>query len=448
MDRFIDTALSAWSKKTIRKPLLLRGARQTGKTYSVRKLSTSFNTYIEINFEQNPRFCGIFKQDLQTKRICKDISALSQKHIIPGETLLFLDEIQVCPEALLCLRYFFEEQPDLHVIAAGSLLEFELQNISVPVGRIEFMFVRPMTFMEYLRATESGMLADQISGMNWGEPPGTVIHDELLRKLKEYMYIGGMPGVIRAFIEEGSYDAAEREQRDIVQTYRADFTKYTRRAGIEMVEKVFASIPSRVGQKTVYSDIDPDARAFQLRNAVDLLTKARILSKVRQASGAGVPLAAGASDKHYKTIFLDVGLMQRLCGLRYEDWLNANDILDAHRGSVTEQFTGQELLHRDGLYEDPGLFYWHRDSKGSRAEVDYIVEFSGKAIPLEVKSSASGHLRSLHSYIATFPRVPFGIKCSIEPLVRSGQVLSIPLYAVSETERLYRSAVISSNVDG
>jgi uncharacterized protein len=441
MDRTIDAILLEWKDKTRRKPLLLRGARQTGKTYAVRKLGARFASFIEINFEREPRFAQLFAEDLNAEKILQDICALLQKQIVPGETLLFFDEIQVCPRAVVALRYFYETVPAVHVIAAGSLLEFEFQNLSIPVGRVDFLYVRPFTFTEFLNGTGNSILAGRIADASPANPLSEPLHNQATALVRDYLFIGGMPGVISAFTESKSYLSAEEEQRSILQTYRADFAKYSGKNGITMVENAFTTLPSMVGKKTVLSQIDPDARAYQINSALDLLSKTRVITKVRNTSGAGVPLSAGASEKFYKTIFLDVGLMQRQLGLRYEDWLRKSLVFDLHRGAVAEQFVGQELLHREGDYEDPGLFYWHRISRGSQAEVDYLCEVDSRVAPLEVKSSASGHLRSMRQFLEFYPLSPVGIKISLEPFKRENKIITIPLYATERSKELAREMI-------
>jgi uncharacterized protein len=429
MNRNFDQTLLLWAKKDHRKPLLLRGARQTGKTYAVRNLGKIFPSFIEINFEQDPKFCKLFQDDLDINRIVREIGALRQVKIESGKALLFFDEIQNCPKAVVALRYFFETMPDLHVIGAGSLLEFELRNLSVPVGRIAFAYVRPFTFKEFLFATNRSMLAEETAAASIDKPMGQPIHEAMIAALREYLYIGGMPGVINRFVETGSYTAVEEEQRDIIQTYRADFSKYTGRTGIERVEKVFSAIPSMVGDKTVFSRIDPDARTYQIKGAFDLLVMSRVAVKVLNTTGAGLPLSAGASEKHFKSIFLDVGLMQRILEVDYDEWRRSISILDSHRGSIAEQFVGQELMNRHGDHEDADLFFWHRSSVGAQAEVDYLCEGAGHAVPVEVKSSTAGHLRSMHQFLVTYPKISGGIKCSLDPFGRYGKIISVPLYA-------------------
>jgi uncharacterized protein len=439
MERDLDNYLTEWAKKKGRKPLLLRGARQTGKSYAIEKLGRAFGNFICINFEKTPSSSGLFAHDLDPKRITREIEAIYEQEIRPGHTLLFLDEIQNCPSAVTALRYFYEEMPDLHVAAAGSLLEFELEKISVPVGRIEFVYVRPFTFIEFLKALGKGILANQIAGYGPQNIPGGPVHSKTLTLLRDYLFIGGMPGVLKRFTKDNSYLSAVDEQENILATYRVDFNKYCGRAGTEQISRVFETIPRIIGRKVTYSKIDPDAKAQQTKKAINLLEQAHLVKRVRATSGAGVPLAAGASEKRYKLVFLDVGLMQRLMGTRYRDWVENRDLFSAHTGAVAEQFVGQELAALDGMNRDAGLYYWDRAARGSTAEVDYLTAIHGRIVPVEVKAGAFGHLKSLHLFLSTYPAVPFGVKASEQNFARSGRVMAVPLYSLSHLGKIYNS---------
>ena len=439
MERDLDNYLTEWAKKKDRKPLLLRGARQAGKSYAIEKLGRAFGNFICINFEKTPSSGGLFAHDLDPKRITREIEAIYEQEIRPGHTLLFLDEIQNCPSAVTALRYFYEEMPDLHVAAAGSLLEFELEKISVPVGRIEFIYVRPFTFIEFLKALGKGILANQIAGYGPQNVPGGSVHSKTLTLLRDYLFIGGMPGVLKRFTKDNSYLSAVDEQENILATYRVDFNKYCGRAGTEQINRVFETIPRIIGRKVTYSKIDPDAKAQQTKKAINLLEQAHLVKRVRATSGAGVPLAAGASEKRYKLVFLDVGLMQRLMGTRYRDWVENRDLFSAHTGAVAEQFVGQELAALDGMNRDAGLYYWDRAARGSTAEVDYLTAIHGRIVPVEVKAGAFGHLKSLHLFLSTHPAVPFGVKASEQNFARSGRVMAVPLYSLSYLGKIYNS---------
>jgi len=439
MKRDLDEYLIQWAKRARRKPLLLRGARQTGKSYAVEKLAGAFKSFININFEKNPSLIRFFNQDLDTERITREISAFFEQEIVPGQTLLFFDEIQDCPEAVTVLRYFYEERPDLHVIGAGSLLEFELSRISVPVGRLEFVYVRPFTFIEFLKALGKNILAGQIADYSLFSPPSELIHNKILNLLKDYLFIGGMPGVLKRFIADNSYLSAADEQENILSTYRADFNKYCGRAGTEHIGRVFETAPKIVGRKVTYSKIDPDAKAQQIKRAIILLEQAHILKKTKAASGAGVPLAAGASEKRYKLVFLDVGLMQRLMGTRYRDWSQSRNLFSSHTWAVAEQFVGQELMALEGFKKNPDLYYWDRAVRGSAAEIDYLTAIHGNVIPLEVKASAFGHLKSLHLFLSKYPSLPFGIKLSEQNFDRGDKIIAVPIYMVFQLHKIYDS---------
>ncbi len=436
MKRNLDQHLAEWAKRKNRKPMLLRGARQTGKSYAVEKLARGFDSFVCVNFEKTPSSKKFFDLDLDPKRIIREIAAFYEKEIIPGKTILFFDEIQNCPSAVTGLRYFYEEMSDLHVVGAGSLLEFELSRISVPVGRLEFTYVRPLTFIEFLKALGKNILTDQIAAYNISNPPSDIIHKKILGLLKDYLFIGGMPGVIKRFIEDNSYISASHEQEDILSTYRADFNKYCGRAGTEHINRVFETAPKIVGNKVTYSKIDPDAKAMQIKRAINLLEQAHILKKVKSTSGAGVPLAAGASEKRYKLVFLDVGLVQRLMGIRYRDWIENKSLFSAHIGGIAEQFVGQELMALEDFNKNSDLYYWDRATRGSIAEIDYVVALHGQVIPVEVKASAFGHLKSLHLFLSKYPSVPFGIKISEENFARKDKINSIPLYSVAQLEKV------------
>jgi uncharacterized protein len=439
MERDLDNHLAEWVKKKDRKPLLLRGARQTGKSHAIEKLGSAFGNYVCINFEKTPSSGGLFAQDLDPRRITREIEAIYEQEIRPGHTLLFLDEIQNCPSAVTALRYFYEEMPDLHVAAAGSLLEFELEKISVPVGRLEFVYVRPFTFNEFLKALGKNILAKQVTGYGPKNVPGDPVHSKILTLLRDYLFIGGMPGVLKRFIEDNSYLSAVDEQESILATYRVDFNKYCGRTGTEQISKVFETVPRIIGRKVTYSKIDPDAKARQTKRAINLLEQAHIVRRVRATSGAGVPLAAGASEKRYKLAFLDVGLMQRLMGTRYRNWVENRDLFSAHTGAVAEQFVGQELTALEGVNRDPGLYYWDRTARGSTAEVDYLIAIHGRVVPVEVKAGAFGHLKSLHLFLSTYPSIPFGVKASEQNFARSGRIMAVPLYSLSHLGRIYDS---------
>lgn len=431
MKRFIETHLLAWKNEATRQPLLIRGARQIGKSFVIEKLGKEqFESMVTVDFDLYPEFAKVFSGSLEPRDICANLSVLTRKEIVPGKTLLFLDEIQQCPRAILALRYFHEKLPEQHVIGAGSLLEFALaaEDMRMPVGRIRYLYMYPLTFAEFLEASGHGLALRALETAAAGQPYPDAIHEHLLVLLKTYLVLGGMPAVLREYHSSGNMAACARIQASLAQTYRDDFGKYATRARLPELQKVFAALPKMVGQKFKYSSVDDSVPSRTLKEALDLLEKAGVVRRVKRTSGAGLPLEAGADDRNFKAVFLDVGLMQSLCGLAGE-MLAADDILSVHSGAVAEQFVGQELR----AHEDPnipqGLFYWAREARTSNAEVDYLIQSGSRILPLEVKAGKSGTLKSLHLFLAEYG-APLGIRVSQHNQSLEGALLSIPLYAL------------------
>ena len=437
MKRNLDQYLIQWKKRDTRKPLLLRGARQTGKTYAIKKLGESFDVFVNCNFEKNPELGMIFNENLDPKRIISELEIFTKKSIQPETTLLFFDEIQICPKAVTSLRYFYEEMPQLHIVGAGSLLEFIFDSISIPVGRIEFVYVRPFTFKEFIDNNSNGILSKKLEEFDFKNCPTDTIHKIFLNELRKYLFLGGMPGAINLFIKNNSLQYAIQEQESILSTYREDFNKYCGRAGTDRITKVYDSMPLIACNQINYSKIDPDVQSKQIKKAIELLEKANVITKVKATSGAGLPLEAGSSEKRYKLLFLDTGLLQNLSRLEYQDWINRKNIINKHSGTIAEQFVGQELFAHDSVNSMNRLYYWERYKKGSIAEIDYLITISNSIFPLEVKSTATGHLKSLKIFLNKYPSCKFGLKISENNFRIDKNILSVPLYAISELNRLF-----------
>ena len=438
MLRVLDDALDAWVDDERRLPLLIRGPRQVGKTWTIRALAERrFEDAAIVDFEQRPAWRGCF-DTLEPQAILDRLAVLRGPLVAPGRTLLFLDEIQECPRAVVALRYFREQMPELHVIGAGSLLEFALdsEDLRMPVGRIESWFLHPLSFAEFLRALgEDGALA---ASRQWEPALSAVAHEHLSRLLRTYLLLGGMPGVVAEYVESGSAARAMRLQAAIVQTLRDDFRKYARQSRHQHLDRVFSAAARMAGRKFVYSRADPAARSRDLREAVDLLEKAGIVHRVRATSGAGLPLGAEADDRYYKLVLFDVGLMQNVLGAT-EDLLDG-DAMRIHDGAVAEQFVGQELLAAQPPERAPGLFFWARRESSSAAEVDYLLPAGGRVVPVEVKSGKTGRLRSLHSFVERY-RPEAAVRVYGGPFHRGGGILSVPLYAVESLPALLEREV-------
>lgn len=444
-------ALAEWRTTPRRKPLVLRGARQVGKTTLVQYFAEKSSIgLVGLNFERDPNLAQLFvgNDPRQTKA---RLELSLGRAITPGQTLLFLDEIQAAPQVFAALRYFYEELPELHVLAAGSLLDLALDRpeFSVPVGRLEYLHLGPMTFEEFLAAGAKGQLVEFLTRFQLGDDLPEPIHKQLLGEVARYLRVGGMPEAVDEFCARGSsYLAAERAKLSILATFQEDFGKYGRRVPIERVRKVFTQAPVQVGKKLKYVHLDRDERAKDLADALELLTQARVIAKVCHSSGNGVPLGAEADPRAFKLLFLDVGLMATATGLSSRDLETEPDLLLVQQGALAEQFVGQHLLYSGASWETPQLHYWLREKSGAEAEVDYLISTGDRVVPVEVKAGKTGRLRSLQQFVAEKgPRLCVRIssgKPALEVVVSQlpdgrnidFQLLTLPLYLVGQIRRL------------
>jgi predicted AAA+ superfamily ATPase len=291
MKRDLMFHLKTWHTDGDRKPLLLRGARQVGKSYLARELGREFPDFIEINFELEPELKLLFEKDLDPVRITRDLAIALGKDITPGETLLFLDEIQECPKAITALRYFYEKMPLLHIIAAGSLLEFTIEELGIPVGRVIPLYLYPLSFMEFLTASGNERLRHEILHHDPAAEFPEILHNKLLGLIGEYMAVGGMPEAVQKWIETGNFKACLKVHQLLIETYRQDFAKYAKKRKQEYVEMVFDSIPRLLGKKFVFTAVSPHVRARELRPALELLAKAGVVHIVYHSAANGFPWA-------------------------------------------------------------------------------------------------------------------------------------------------------------
>jgi len=444
MKRTIDQILTQWKHSRVRQPLLIRGARQVGKTYSVTDFGKrAFENIVSVNFEEQPEMSRCFS-DLNPKNIIDRLSILKRMTISPGSTLLFLDEIQECPRAITSLRYFFEKMPELHVIGAGSLIEFALhaEDFRMPVGRVQSVYMYPMSFAEFLIAVAEERLLNLIQTVDWQTGMEQVFADRLEKLFRQYLLVGGMPGVVKAFADKVLMAELQRLQSGLIRTYINDFAKYASTAKHKYLKEVYSSAPQMAGRRYKYSHVNPGIEAKFLKEALGLLCDARCLSKICHASGAGVPLLATADERKFKIAFLDVGLMQNALGVQDSIILD-DSVMQINAGSIAEQFVAQELLACADPYADKKLHFWAREARGSNAEVDFLVEFEGMPIPIEVKAGARGSLKSMRLFLKEYPKTMLGIRYSMHELSYFDQILSIPLYMVSQAQRLVRNCINS-----
>ena len=431
MKRLLFLKLKKWCHSPVRKPLLLRGARQVGKTHIVRQLGLQFEEFVEINFERTPDLKKIFEPDLDPFRISRDLSIVLNKKIEAGKTLLFIDEIQEASKAIIALRYFYEEMPDLHIIAAGSLVDFAIDQIGIPVGRVEFMYMYPMSFIEYLVAKKQLNLALEIVNHKPKAAINETIHNKALRLLGEYMAIGGMPAVVAQWVEREDIGICGNMLKSIKNAYEQDFSKYTKKNEIKYIDLLFKQIPSMVCEHFKFSNLSTHFKKRELEPALALLEKAGIINQTVKSVGGGIPIGAQADFNKFKLTMHDVGLNQALLGLDLKDWFMDPVPTFINKGNITESFIGQELL----AYSDPSdrhrLYYWHREKRGSQAEVDYLLSSGEVVIPIEVKSGHGGRLQSLRLFLETHPNSPYGIRFSVHNYSRLAKIQSYPLYAVA-----------------
>ncbi|MBU2622130.1 MAG: ATP-binding protein [Proteobacteria bacterium] len=449
LQRTAEKYLINWYRKNHRKPLVLRGTRQVGKSTLVRHFAEKNGLVLnEVNLEQNLYLNNLFKT-LDIDSIIRELDALLGRNIQDPGAILFLDEIQATPHAIQALRYFYEEKPDLPVISAGSLLEFALagHHFSMPVGRIEYYHLGPMTFTEFLTAVEPG-LNRYLSEFRINKTMPVTAHQKLVKRQREFLFVGGMPEAVNAFAEENSLMEVTAVHRSIAGTYQDDFSKYAKQKDLALMQKVFRRIPRIIGQKVKYSNISREDKSRNVKSVIDLLVKARVCHQVFHSHCSGVPLIADINENVYKTLFMDVGLAAYLTGL---DWI-ALQALDGdalvNEGKLAEQFVGQHLLNP---LEPPQLTYWLRELKTANAETDYVTANGNQVIPIEVKAGKSGTLKSLQQFALSKNAalcVRFDLNLpDIRQITHSARIdggstpvsytlLSLPLYMVEELPRI------------
>jgi len=430
MKRNIFNVLKEWKNEKKHKVLLLRGARQVGKTYIVRELGKSFKHFMEVNFEKDENVQLFFEQNLDPEQICAKLTAYFRIPIKNTETLLFFDEIQSCPRAIQSLRFFYESMPGLHVIAAGSLLEFALADLpSWGVGRIRSLYMYPMSFDEFLMANNQEALIGIKKEASPGKPIEKVFHEKLKDYLKVFLMTGGMPEAIDVFIRDG-INMAQRVLSDITTSYYDDFVKYKRRIPLLRLREVLGSVVKQAGGKFIYSKAGSLSNSAQAKEALDLLEMAGLVYKIYHTSGQGIPLGTDINYKLFKVLMHDNGIFQQIAGLKLSDFLIAGNIDILNKGSIAEAFVGIEMIKYSNVYEKQQLYYWHREKRGSSAEVDYLIEQNGRVIPLEVKSGGSGKMQSLNRFIKKKDSA-YGLRVSLENFSEYGKIKVIPIYAIS-----------------
>jgi predicted AAA+ superfamily ATPase len=398
MEREIIHSLVDWKDRKTRKPLLIRGARQVGKTYTIEHFARNhFSNILNINLESQKELYSVFSKK-KIGSLITELSLYFDEEIVPGETLLFIDEIQSCPKAIALLRYFYEEMPELHVIAAGSLLDHTLSEMkySMPVGRIEFLYMYPLSFKEFLIVLGEQKLISYLEAYKPGDDFSELVHRKLLEYLRIYFFVGGMPEAVELYISDKKLIETSRVHNNIITSLKYDFAKYGTSKQQEFLELVMLYSAKNVGKKVKYSNINKDIRSVNLKGAFRKLELSRIIHLVRFSNAGGVPISDNLKDDIFKPLFFDIGLVNSIGNIQL---VNIQKLITMNEGALAEQFIGQELLTVEKPYIDSRLYYWMREKKNANAEVDYLFQQNNNIFPVEVKAGKTGSLKSLHVFL-------------------------------------------------
>ena len=331
----------------------------------------------------------------------------------------------------MALRYFYEEMPDIHIIGAGSLLEFTLkaEDFRMPVGRVQYLYMFPLSFNEFMNAIGEKKLYNHILYLpNLTKLPDS-LHNKLTEFIRKYFIIGGMPAVVNEYIQSHDISKCQKIQNSIIDTYIDDFAKYARQSKFRYLKKAFSAVSAMVGQKFVYAKVDKSIKSRDLKEALELLETAGVIYRVKRTSGAGLPLEAGVKDNFYKMIFLDIGLMHAINGI-YSETIKEKELSAIFKGAVAEQYAGQEIIASQNYYIKPKLYYWAREAKNSNAEIDYLIGKYEKIIPIEIKSGSSGRMKSMKMFLENY-KIDKGIKISQAKYNDDSNIISLPFYAMA-----------------
>lgn len=433
MKRDIYQNLIKWKASNRRKPLILRGARQVGKTYLLKAFGEAeYENIVWINFEQDQRVISLFKRDLDPKRIIQDLSLLLNQKINPHTTLLIFDEIQECPEALNSLKYFNEQANEYHIAAAGSLLGVKLAKIKgFPVGKVNFLNLYPLSFFEFLTALDRQPLREMLANLSHADPLSEPIHNQLIDFLKLYMIIGGMPEAVKQYLINKDLNEVKTIHNEILDAYVFDFSKHAPPIEVMKIMAVWELIPKQLAKenkKFIFSAISPSARSREYETAIQWLVDAGLIYKTYHISTPKMPLEAYADKKTFKIYLLDVGLLAAMARVPPSIILEGHRLFTEFKGAITENFVAQELTVKHGPY----LYYW--TSEGI-AELDFVTQYDMNIYPLEVKSGENKQKKSLSVYGNKYAPSILS-RASLMNLVKDGQVCNYPLYLVCKFPEL------------
>lgn len=445
LTRFACDDLVKWYKQNDRAPLIIRGARQVGKTALVRMFAQKLKLdLIELNLEKI-KIKSIHADHLDINKVLDEIQILSKKKI-ENNSIVFLDEIQSDPKMIQVLRYFYEDKPKIAIVAAGSLLEFAIKNsdFSFPVGRVQFYYLGPMSFNEFLIATGNNLLFEAFSKLKFNESS----HYLGLELLKKFLYIGGMPKAVQRYVESESIMEVREVQEEIITSYQADFPKYQKRINVDRVEKIFRSTAFHLGEKIIWQKLDRESSSKEIRKIVELLIDAKVLIPVYHCEGSGVPLQATIDESIMKLFFLDIGLVNAIHKLDFVSFEREFFERFITNGLIAEQFVAQHLCFFNGGKHPPELNYWLRDKGIQKGEVDFLIQFKNNIFPIEVKSGSGNRSKSIF-YFCSEKKCLHPVKLTVNPYSISEhsqkiigkdkpikiKVLNLPLYAIEMLDK-------------
>lgn len=436
MERLAMKHLTCWKKSPYRKPLIVKGVRQVGKTWLLKEFGRQFyNNIAYFNFDENPEYREFFATTKDVRRIIPNLAMAGGQDILPGETLLIFDEIQDCPEVLNSLKYFCENAPEYHVVSAGSLLGITLAKpSSFPVGKVDFLSIYPMNFQEFLMATGSGNLAQYLEQVDEIAPLPEAFFNPLAEKLKMYYITGGMPEVVSRWVKTQSVDHVQTTLQNIINAYERDFMKHPEPKEFPKIARVWHSLPSqlaRENKKFLYNVIKEGARAREYEDALEWLVNAALVYKTFRITSPGIPLSGYEDLSAFKIYLADVGVLRRLAKLDPVAFREGNRLFTEFKGALTENFVLQSLVPQF----DAAPHYWSRLNPSY--EVDFVIQRENDIIPIEVKSDTNIKSRSLKKYAETFSaETKIRVRFSMNNLRMDDGVLNIPLFMVDQAERL------------
>jgi hypothetical protein len=424
MRRYAEKELLHWKESSDRKPLLIFGARQVGKTWLMKQFAGTFRTFIYINFEKEVALRNVFVQDYQPLRIVKTLENYFAVKLIPGESLLIMDEIQEANGGLTALKYFNEDFSDLHLVAAGSLLGVSLgQQNSFPVGQVDFLHLYPMSFSEFLCATDNEHLVSLIENSEWNILDS--LHPNLVGLLKAYYFVGGMPEAVLSYSKFKNFNKVRQIQNNILNAYEQDFSKHAPKEIIPKLRMLWNTVLSQLSKenkKFIYGLIKEGARAKEFELALDWLENYGLINRVYRVNKANFPISTYVDTGSFKIYVLDLGLLGAMGQLSVKTLID-NQLFSEFKGALAEQYVLQELK-TTGLKK---IFYWANDS--GTAELDFIFDYEGEIYPIEVKSNENLQAKSLKIFLQKYPEIR-GWRCSLSKFRKEERFFNIPLYAI------------------